>query len=121
MVRTLAPWLVFPVIMGGSIAAAIALMPTYGPASAVVLAQTGSFLLVTLCELFLPHRRKWLRSQGDLRTDILHAIVTGLGTTQVGRPLVYLLGAGIAAWLSATLGSALWPTTWPLGLQLCVA
>jgi len=121
MLRTLASWLVFPVVMAGSVATAIALMPSLGPASAVVVAQTGSVIVIILCELGLPHRRAWNRSHGDLRTDVVHAIVSGVGTTQVARPLVYLMAAGPAGWLSGQIGSPLWPIAWPLAAQLGLA
>jgi sterol desaturase/sphingolipid hydroxylase (fatty acid hydroxylase superfamily) len=121
MVRRLASWLVFPVVMTGAIAATILLMPALGPARAVIVAQTGSVMVIVLCELLLPHRREWLRSHGDFRTDALHALVSGVGTTQVARPLVQLLAAGVAAWLAAKVGGSLWPATWPLVVQLGVA
>jgi len=121
MVGRLASWLVFPVVMTGSIATTIVLLPSLGPARAVVVAQTGSVVIIILCELFLPHRRAWLRSHGDLRTDMLHALVSGIGTTQFARPLVHFLAAGVAAWLASKVGSPLWPVTWPLVAQLGVA
>ena len=117
----LASWLAFPVVMGGSVAAAIALIPSLGPANAVVVTQTGAVVCIILGELFLPHRRAWNRSHGDLRTDVFHAIVSGVGTTQLARPLVNLLAAGLASWLATKVGSPLWPLAWPLALQLALA
>ena len=116
-----ASWLVFPLVMGGSVAAAIALLPSLGPARAVVVSQTAAVVCIVLGEIFLPHRRRWKRSHGDFRTDAIHAAVTGIGTTQLARPLVNLLAAGVASWLAAALGSPLWPTAWPLVLQLGLA
>jgi hypothetical protein len=114
MARTFASWLVFPVIITGAVGGAIALMPAYGPATAVVLAQTGSMLAIIVLEHLLPHRQDWNRSHGDLRVDAIHAVVTGLTTTQLARPFVQLVAAGVAAWLAGLVGFALWPTAWSL-------
>jgi sterol desaturase/sphingolipid hydroxylase (fatty acid hydroxylase superfamily) len=121
MARHLASWLAFPVVMGGSVAAAIGLMPALGPAWAVVVVQTVAVVCIVIGERLLPHRATWNRPHGDVRTDVLHAIVSGLGTTQVARPLVQLAAAGIAAWLAAMLGGSLWPVRWPLAVQLGLA
>jgi ornithine lipid hydroxylase len=120
MARSLAPWLVFPAIIGGAVGSAIVLMPWVGPATAVVLAQAGSALVIIVVEHLLPHRRDWNRSHGDLRTDAIHAVVTGLTTTQLARPFVQLAAAGVAAWLAGLVGFGLWPTAWPFVAQLAL-
>ena len=119
--RAAASWLVFPTVMGGSLVVAAALMPRLGPARAVAVAQGGAVLALLAAERWLPHRDAWRRSHGDVATDATHAIVSGLGTTQIGRPLVVLLGAGVAARLSSLAGGAAWPTGWPLAAQLGLA
>jgi sterol desaturase/sphingolipid hydroxylase (fatty acid hydroxylase superfamily) len=120
MARSLASWLVFPAVITGAVGGAIALMPAYGPATAVVLAQTGSALAIIVLEHLLPHRPDWNRSHGDLRTDAIHAVVTGVTTTQLARPFVQLVAAGVAAWLAGLVGFGLWPTAWPLVAQLAL-
>jgi len=120
MARSLASWLVFPAIITGAVGGAMALMPALGPATAVVLAQTGSAIVIIVVEHLLPHRRDWNRSHGDIRTDALHAVVTGLTTTQLARPFVQLAAAGVAAWLAGVVGFGLWPTAWPLVAQLAL-
>jgi ornithine lipid hydroxylase len=119
--RGVASWVVFPVVMAGTIAAAVALIPSLGAPRAVVVTQTGAAVCIILSEIFLPHRRAWKRSHGDVRTDLIHAAVSGIGTTQLARPLVNLVVAGFASWLAARVGGALWPVGWPLALQLCLA
>ena len=121
MARSLASWLVFPAVMVGTIGTAIALMPSLGPATAVVLAQSGAVVVLIVVEHLLPHRPDWNRSYGDIRTDAIHAVVSGLTTTQIARPFVQLVAAGIASWISARLGSPLWPTGWPIVAQLALA
>ena len=121
MARSLASWLVFPVIIGGAVGGAISLIPWVGPATAVVLAQTASVVAIIVIEHLLPHRPDWNRSHGDIRTDAIHAVVSGLTTTQLARPLVQFLAAGVAAWLAGLVGFGVWPTTWPWVAQLALA
>ena len=121
MARSLATWLVFPAVMAGTIGMALALMPSHGPATAVVVAQSAAVVVIIVVEHLLPHRADWNRSHGDIGTDAIHAVVSGLATTQLARPFVQLVAAGIAAWLAAQLGSPLWPSGWPVLAQLALA
>ena len=117
----LARWLAFPVVMGGTLAAAIAAMPVLGAARAVALVQTAGLVVIALVERLLPFRPRWNHSHGDLRTDVVHAVVSGLGTTQLVLPFVKLAGGVLAAHLTGLVGASLWPVGWPLAAQLAVA
>jgi sterol desaturase/sphingolipid hydroxylase (fatty acid hydroxylase superfamily) len=119
--RTLATGLVFPLLMGGSITLAIGLMPALGAVTAVVIAETVGALAIIVAERVLPFRPAWNSPHGDVGTDVLHALVSGVGTTQLARGLVGLTGGAAAAWLSSALGGTLWPVAWPLVLQLALA
>jgi sterol desaturase/sphingolipid hydroxylase (fatty acid hydroxylase superfamily) len=116
-----ASWSIFPVIMLGTLLLAFAWMPSQGAYAAVLEAQVVGLLAIVVAERLLPYRAAWNRSHGDLRVDALHAIVSGLGTTQVAGAFVRLLGAALAAKLATALGSSLWPTEWPYLLQLALA
>ena len=116
-----AQWGVFPLILGGSIGMALALMPVAGAAVAVAVAQVAGMLAIALVERLLPHRETWNRSHGDLRTDALHAIFSGLGTTQLMRPVAVYGGGLAAARLSQAIGGTMWPDGWPLVAQLGLA
>jgi sterol desaturase/sphingolipid hydroxylase (fatty acid hydroxylase superfamily) len=119
--QTRASWLAFPAILGGTIALAIVLLPHLGTIPTLLIAQTAGLLAVAISERFLPFRREWNRSHHDVRTDVIHAIVSGLGTTQLVRPLIRAGGVAIAGALSRSLGSSLWPADWPLVTQLALA
>jgi sterol desaturase/sphingolipid hydroxylase (fatty acid hydroxylase superfamily) len=119
--RELARWLVFPVVMGGTIALAIGLIPVLDPIPAVLVAQTVGALAIIVAERLLPFRPAWNRSHGDVRTDVLHVLVSGVGTTQVARGLVQVTAGAAAAWLSSAVGGTLWPVGWPLVAQLALA
>ena len=118
---TIASWSIFPLIMFGSLVLAIAWMPSQGVYAAVFEAQIVALLAIAAAERLLPYRPAWNRLHGDLGVDALHAIVSGLGTTQIARPFVQLLGAAFAAELAHVFGATLWPVGWPLLLQLALA
>src|SRR6185436_6782856 len=120
-VRALATGLVFPLVIGGTIALAIGLIPALGAVPAVLIAETVGALAIIMAERVLPFRPAWNRSHGDVRTDVLHVLVSGFGTTQLARGLIGLIGGTAAAWLSSRLGGTLWPAGWPLALQLALA
>jgi sterol desaturase/sphingolipid hydroxylase (fatty acid hydroxylase superfamily) len=116
-----AQWVVFPLVLGGTIWGAMLLTPRFGPATAVVLMQTAGLVAIAVAERLWPHREAWNRSHGDLRTDALHAVFSGLGTTQLMRPAAVFLGGLGAAWLADANGAGPWPRTWPLVAQLALA
>lgn len=105
---------VYPVVMTSTVGAVglvlYGVLPTW-PALAVI--ATLGIAAVALLERLQPYERDWLRDHGDLRADVLHAIFH-LG-----------LLAGTAYALHALRGVlpvlTLWPTAWPLWVQLLMA
>jgi len=120
-VRTIASRLIFPLVLFGSLALAIAWMPSMGIFRAVLAVQILAIVVIVVLERVFPYRGEWNRSHGDFGVDAIHAVVSGIGTTQLARPLIQLAGAGLAATLSNALGMTLWPTGLPLLLQLAIA
>jgi len=86
-------------------------------ASAIGVAYT----LIAVLERLLPHRSEWNRPQGDVRTDLAHLFITGVGTHQLVKGSLYGVAMGGAAWLSARLGFGLWPAHWHPLSQLVLA
>ena len=120
-VRTWGRRLAFPLILGGTLAAAIALLPRLGPALTLVVTNLAAVVVIALTERLLPYRAEWSRASGDVGTDVLHAIFSSVGTTQLVRPLIQAAGVVAAGMLSRMLGVALWPASWPLIAQLALA
>lgn len=116
-----AQWLAFPLILAGALAAAIGLEPRLGAPAALVAAEIAGVLAIVYCERRWPYLPQWSRSHGDVRTDFLHALVSGIGTTQLARLLVQAGGVALAGALSRAFGAQLWPTNWPLLGQLTLA
>lgn len=111
----------FPLILFGALAAVQLLSSSLGIVGAAAVVQTAVILLLIPLEQLVPFRDEWRRSHGDLGTDIWHAIVSGIGTTQLAKPLVQLASAVFAAQLSTWLGFTLWPSNWPALAQLTLA
>jgi sterol desaturase/sphingolipid hydroxylase (fatty acid hydroxylase superfamily) len=119
--RPLASVLVFPLILGGTLGLALVLLPRLGPELTLSIATGAGLVAVVIAERLWPYRETWGRSHGDLRTDALHAIVSGVGTSRLVRPLTALVGVAAAGSLSRALGATLWPTGWPYLAQLALA
>lgn len=119
--RLVAQWTVFPAIMGGVLVLAMALMRRVDPFLAVAVAEACGAVALIVAERILPYREPWLRSHGDVRTDTAHAVVSGVATAYLARPLVQLAAGALAAWLAVRVGGTLWPIGWPTLAQLALA
>lgn len=121
-IRPLFAWIVFPGVMGGAVALSIAAMQGgLSPIAAAAIGQGVGAAVVVLCERIFPYIRDWNRTRGDVRTDALHAMVSGILTPELAKPFVHTAAAGAAVWLSGTVGGDLWPREWPLACQLALA
>jgi sterol desaturase/sphingolipid hydroxylase (fatty acid hydroxylase superfamily) len=114
-------WSIFPVIFGGALLLATGVAPHLGAPTAFVVAKLAATAAIIAGERLLPYRREWNRSHGDLGTDLLHGIFSGIGTTAVIRVIVQAAGIALAGALSRTFGTGLWPSHWPFAAQLVLA
>ncbi len=111
----------FPLALVVTVAGTLATMEAgVDPALSVVPWLALTYLFLAVAERCLPWRKRWLRSQDDLGTDIAlfftNAAVNGLAT-----PAVLALSAGAGAWLASEAGIGLWPASWPIVAQLGLA
>ena len=131
MARRVADW-IFPLLVTaitafavyGSLldpAAALGLAPEANAGLLTLLAVAIFYPTVALLERAFPYRPEWNQAQGDVAADLVYLVFSS--------PLVSVLFAatlaGVAAtggaWLSARLGSTLWPAAWPALPQLFLA
>ncbi len=114
-------WSVFPVVMGGSIAWSIYLILTGADAAtAILLPQFVAIAIVAVLEHVYPLHRRWNLPRDDVRVDATHSISIAV-MISVATPFVVAGGVVFAGWLSREFGIGLWPTEWPLVLQLPLA
>ena len=111
----------FPVALVSTIGGALALMGAgIDPGAAIVPWVAANYVFVAVAERIVPLHASWLRSRGDLPTDI------GLGVTTtlvglVSAPFLIAAGAHAGGWLSGQIGIGLWPHAWPWLAQLALA
>jgi ornithine lipid hydroxylase len=106
----------YPVLaLGAAWAMVVALDRGYSTFWSVAIIQTAAVIVVIALEYALPFRRAWLRSHGDVRTDIAHLAITSNIVTGVR----WAVTVGFVALVGPT-GIAAWPTTWPLWAQVAL-
>lgn len=116
-------WGLYPTTLVGALAATYALIVSGSPPEAVV---TGMSLVVGL-QLYLlqrivPAHPSWRAvSAHTFGLDLVHAVVSMGGSTGLFKALCFgaLTAASIRA--EAVLGLSLWPSDWPMLLQLALA
>ena len=111
----------FVLILGGTLALALLLLPVLGAPLTLVVGQGVGAIAVAITERLRPFRPEWNRSHGDVGTDVAHVLVSGGGAAQLARPVAAALGVAIAGALSRHLGLDVWPRAWPLLAQLALA
>jgi ornithine lipid hydroxylase len=130
--RDLARWSVFPALVAGTAAIAIwgsgvdlaagiglAAVPSEAILYPAVIAL--GWTSIALLERWLPYRREWRRSHGDVGTDVAHLLVSATFASGVARAVLGMTAVVAAGWLSTRMGLVLWPSSWPWAIQLALA
>lgn len=118
-VRTALKYAAFPVLMvGGTLATfALARVGLKVPLAATAVGLCV-FLVIFGLERLIPHRPEWNAPDGQFGNDIGHTLFgTALGAA-AGDFLNTLWAGALAGFVSERVGSALWPTSWPLVAQV---
>ena len=111
----------YPVVLFGACwLASIALQSGVGIVATSATLIVGVILLLTVLEGQLPYTTSWHPGTRSVLLDIVHSLVSAL----LAAPLVRISSIVAAAWLggklSQWLGFEIWPTSWPLALQLAL-
>ena len=75
-------------------------------------------LLFWLAEWLMPYRQEWNKPQGDISNDLISGTVAYIFLPILLKPAFIALLAGATAWLAMQAGGSLWPSDWPIVLQL---
>jgi sterol desaturase/sphingolipid hydroxylase (fatty acid hydroxylase superfamily) len=111
----------FPLVISATLAWALVLIRGgTDPALATGPPIAVAYLLLAISERLVPWHRSWLYSQGDLRTDIGLFFSNAL-MNAVATPLVIVGATALGAALAVRIGMGLWPSDWPIALQLALA
>lgn len=114
-----APWLVFPLLMGAGLTSVyLLLINGVHEGIAVFSTITIALIIIAVLERVMPFREQWNQSDDDVTTDVINLILTQVIIPRLTKPLFAALLASTVVALSDYFGSNLWPHDWPLLLQL---
>ena len=111
----------FPLAIAGAMGGSIFLMDRgLSVETVTALVIFSAYLYLATLEWLFPLHPEWSRSHGDIGPDL------ALGATNAfvnfgAQPLILALAAGLAGWVSLSLGADAWPNHWPLIAQLVPA
>jgi sterol desaturase/sphingolipid hydroxylase (fatty acid hydroxylase superfamily) len=113
-------FLLYPVlVVAAAWAMALALDRGYPTFWSVAIIQTGAVAAAVALEYALPFRSAWLRSHGDLRTDLAHLAITSSVVT-AARGAVTIGFVALVGAAGLAVGLTIWPTAWPLWAQVAL-
>lgn len=121
MVTRVRQWAVFPLVFFGLLAAGIAAAERGYAPHAVVAANLVAAAVIALLERVMPFEPSWNRARGDVKTDVLHMLLSTVAMPEVIRALLFGGLAAVGSWLADRTGTGLWPTGWGLLPQLVLA
>ncbi len=114
---------IFPGVLLGSIVAFERLLSGgIDPGLALLGVTVANLALIALLEVVLPLRRDWAWFRDrQVVNDLIHgALLSIVGPRLAEAVLVSVIAAGAAS-IAAASGGGVWPTGWPLWLQLALA
>jgi len=121
-VRGLITYTLFPLTFVGTMTLAyLGLKTELSPSLILAGVAAMTVVVVALFERIHPAHEAWNKPRGDVGTDALHAIFSGLLLPHVLEVGLTILLLGIATSLSEKAGVGLWPMHWPLPVQLLIA
>ncbi|MBK7776800.1 MAG: sterol desaturase family protein [Sandaracinaceae bacterium] len=88
---------------------------------ATLLAVVWVGALLLFVEQRMPHTPDWRPSWGTLGIDVLHNAMTAFAVAPLVRAVIFALLVDVGARLAGAVGVGLWPSTWPVALQLVLA
>ncbi|MEW5742874.1 MAG: sterol desaturase family protein [Myxococcota bacterium] len=120
MGRRLAQWLIYPAFLCGSVALVLVLLRWLHPIVAMNLVNGLAGLALIPLERALPYEQSWLRSRGDVPTDVSYLLLSAFVSLVLAAPLMAVVSGG-ALWLAHQADRGLWPSSWPFLAQLGLA
>jgi sterol desaturase/sphingolipid hydroxylase (fatty acid hydroxylase superfamily) len=90
------------------------------PVFCVVVAGIAAIVLILVGQWLMPYRDDWKAPPPTFGLDLVHLVFTAL-TNDLTRLATTGLFVWGSTWLSGAFGAQLWPSEWPLALQLVIA
>jgi len=122
LIKKVVSYGLFPAVFVGAIGAAvIAMQKGIEGAWIVLIISVATGLITLIFERILPYSIEWNKAKNDVKTDIMHAIISMM---LIPKALEIVLTASlltIALEVSNHIGFDIWPSHLPLILQLVIA
>ncbi len=120
VIPTVIPFVLHPLLFGGSVALMMGLSTsTLGLPMAFVATTAALFVVLMVLERVVPFRQAWLVSDGQLRNDILHGALGSLAGSRLGQMVNDVIVAAVAVHVVPVSGSPV--QAWPFLVQLAAA
>lgn len=112
----------YPTILGSALVLGVVLIESGFDAS-LVLPGTGLLFAVTcfLMEKRFGETERWTLDPVEMRTDVLHALISNTIPTAIFRGVALAWIVGASAWITDRIGFSLWPHRLPLVGQMVFA
>src|SRR5262245_26732480 len=109
-VRAWSSRLLFPVVLTAAFAATIVAQGR-GVSASTILAVVSVVVIAVAAtaERLMPFDVSWNRPRGDVRTDLIHGVVSNLALPEIYKRGLSVLFVPIGAGLAGRLGFGLWP------------
>ncbi|HHO53817.1 MAG TPA: sterol desaturase family protein [Deltaproteobacteria bacterium] len=121
MLRRLVTWMFYPsILIGGLSATLVGIRSGLPPTITVMTTIFLSAVPILLAQRWLPFEERWRARPRDFGLDLLHMASTATATEGYRALTVGLLTAA-ALWLQGSVGASLWPSGWPVWIQLALA
>lgn len=88
---------------------------------AVIVPSVVCTFLILGVQRWIPFDPRWRAWKTDAGIDVAHSLFSNIGATAIFDPLFMVAMYTVANWLSAALGATLWPTSWPMPVQVGLA
>ncbi len=90
------------------------------PSAAIVLPLLSAIVFVGVSERIFPFRHGWNRARGDVGVDLAFGFTDSI-VERVIQIVLAPAAVAVGGWLSGHVQTWLWPTPWPLLIQLLIA
>ena len=119
--RTVASWVLFPLLVVAScVATGWGLSQGIDGSLVLVAVYLGLALALCLLERVMSFEREWVRSDGQVTHDVVFGLVGTVLAGAVADSVVLALTLSLARWIASGADGSLWPHGWPVAAQVAL-
>lgn len=116
-----ASWLLWPLLATGCcVATMLGLREGVDGSYIVALVFLGLALVLGVLERIFPHERAWNRYDGEVGHDVAFTLFGSGVPGAIADAMVLACVVGVAQWIARHTSGGLWPSDWPIPLQIAL-